>query len=117
LDAAEGGPVPPSPLAVTLKVYVVPFVSPEIKVLVSGGVPVTLVAVCAVLPMNGVTVYEVGGPPVEGGVQLTAATALPALAETFVGAPGGGGSCGVTAVVGADAGPLPLAFAAVTVNV
>ena len=43
-------------VAVTVNVYVVPFVSPVTVVLVAGGDPVTVTGVCAVDPMYGVTV-------------------------------------------------------------
>ena len=55
-DAAEAGPVPTALVAVTVKVYAVPLVSPVTVVVVAGGLPVTVVGVCAVVPMNGVTV-------------------------------------------------------------
>ncbi len=46
------------------------------------------------------------------------AWALPAVAETLVGAPGTvAAACGVTALDGEEAGPLPLALVAVTVKV
>jgi hypothetical protein len=42
-----------------------------------------------VVPIYGVTVYEVMGlPPSGGAVKKTVAWALPAVAVTFVGAPG-----------------------------
>ena len=56
MDAADAGPVPAALVAVTLKVYVVPFVKVVIDVVVAGGDPLTVVAVWAVAPMNGVTV-------------------------------------------------------------
>ena len=55
-EDAEEGPVPMALVAVTLNVYVVPFVSPLTVAVVAGGLPVTVVGVCAVVPMNGVTV-------------------------------------------------------------
>src|SRR5215470_3142389 len=55
-DGAEAGPVPMALVALTVKVYVVPLVSPVMVLLVAGGFPVTVVGVCAVLPMYGVTV-------------------------------------------------------------
>jgi hypothetical protein len=55
-EAADAGPVPAALVAATLKVYVVPFVRPFTTTLVAGGFPVTVVGVCAVVPMNGVTV-------------------------------------------------------------
>jgi hypothetical protein len=67
--------------------------------------------------MNGVTVYLVIVlPPLfVGAVQLTVAVVLPAVAVTAVGAPGS--AFGVTALDGDEAGPVPLAFVADTVNV
>ena len=56
VDAADAGPVPTPLVAVTLKVYAVPLVSPVTVVDVAGGDPLTVVAVWAVAPMNGVTV-------------------------------------------------------------
>ena len=56
LDGAEAGPVPIALVAATVKVYAVPLVSPVTVVLVAGGLPVTVVGVCAVVPMYGVTV-------------------------------------------------------------
>ena len=58
-------------------------------------------------------------PPFEAGaVQETDAEALPAVAETAVGAPGTvAGATGVTLLDGAEAALLPTAFVAMTVNV
>jgi len=50
-----------------------------------------------------------------GGVKLTTACALPAIADTAVGAPGT--VAGVTEFEGDDAGPVPIALVAVTVKV
>lgn len=68
-------------------------------------------------PGLDVTVYEaIALPPAfVGAVQLTVACALPAVALTPVGAPGV--AEGVTALEGADAGPVPIALVAVTVKV
>ena len=55
LDEAETAPLPWALAACTVKVYAVPWVSPVIVAVVSGGVPVIVVGVCAVEPMNGVT--------------------------------------------------------------
>jgi hypothetical protein len=62
-------------------------------------------------------VYEtIGAPPSdEGGVKLTVAMPSPAVALTFVGAPGN--PTGVTAFEAADGGPVPNALVAATVNV
>jgi hypothetical protein len=56
-----------------------------------------------------------GLPFAAGGVKLTAAWALPAVAVTAVGA--FGTAAGVTELEGFDAGPVPIALDAVTVNV
>jgi hypothetical protein len=57
-----------------------------------------------------------GEPPVEaGGVNATVACALPAIAVPIVGGPGT--APGVTLLEGAEAGPIPMALAAATVNV
>ena len=56
LEAADAGPVPTAFFAATVKVYVVPLVRPLTVAVVAGGLPVTVVGVCAVVPMNGVTV-------------------------------------------------------------
>jgi len=68
-----------------------------------------------------VTVYEVIGlPPSDaGGLKLTVAWPLPAVAVAPVGAPGAvaAGAVGVTLFEGADSGPLPTLLVAWTVNV
>ena len=53
-EAADAGPVPDWFAALTVNVYAWPAVSPPTVVLVAGGVPVIVFAVCAVEPMNGV---------------------------------------------------------------
>jgi hypothetical protein len=117
LDGDDGALLPTLFEATTVNVYVVPFVSPFTTVDVEGGDPVTVVGGCAVVPMNGVTAYDAGAPPAVGALQLTDARPLPAVAVTFVGAPGAGGGIGTTAFDGAEGPLLPVAFAAVTVNV
>jgi hypothetical protein len=117
LDDADGALLPPLLEAVTVKVYVVPLVSPLTMVPVGGGLPVRVVAGWATPETNGVTTYVLGAPPDDGAVQLTDAIAFPAVAVTAVGDPGGGGGVGTTAFEGVEAGPLPDEFAAVTVNV
>jgi hypothetical protein len=94
-------------------------VNPVTVVEVGAGLPVTVTSVCAVEPMNGVTVYVVIVlPPLfVGAVQVTVADALPAVAVTPVGAPGTPGPLGVTALDGDEDGPVPLAVVADTVNV
>ena len=84
-------------------------------VTVTVRVPLDQLAVAP--PGLAVTVYPViGDPPSEdGGAQVTVAWALPAVAETLVGAPGT--VIGVTAADNSDAGLVPRAFIAVTVKV
>ena len=73
--------------------------------------------VCAVVEMNGVTVYPViAAPPVlPGGVQETVTCPLPAETDTPIGAPGT--VDGVALAEAVEAVPVPDAFVAVTVNV
>src|SRR5262245_1269934 len=115
LDPADAVPVPTAFVAVTVNVYVVPFVRP---------VTVALVAVPAAVavrpPGDAVTVKPVIAlPPFESGaVQVTVACWFPAQASTPVGAPGTvAGDRGVTALDAVEAGPVPTAFVAFTVNV
>ena len=54
-------------------------------------------------------------PLLAGAVQVTVAEALPAVADTPVGAPGT--VAGVTAVEAAEAAPVPAPLVAVTVKV
>jgi hypothetical protein len=70
----------------------------------------------AVCPALDVTVYEVMGlPPFEAGAwKLTFAWALPGVTLTTVGEPGT--PAGVMLLEGVEAGPVPIALAAVTVN-
>src|SRR5260370_22365592 len=65
-------------------------------------------------PGDEVTVYPlIWDPPLEAGaVQVTVAWALPAVAVTAGGAPGG--PVGMTAPEAVEAGPLPTAFVAGT---
>jgi hypothetical protein len=83
--AIDAGLVPIALVALTVKVYLVPFVRPDITRDVV--VPPTL----AVAPPGvALTVYAVTGLPLaDDGPQLTTACALPATAETGPGAPGG----------------------------
>ena len=55
-EAVEAGLVPTEFVAVTLNVYAVPLVRPLTVADVCGGLPLTVVAVCAVDPTYGVTV-------------------------------------------------------------
>ena len=57
-------------------------------------------------------------PLLAGAVQVTTAEAFPGVADTAVGAPGAvGKDNGVTAALASEAGEVPAAFVAVTVNV
>ena len=74
LDEADGGPVPTPFVAVTVKLYVVPFERPKTVADGAGGVPLTIVGVCGVLPIQGVTVYEeIALPFADGAVHDTVA--------------------------------------------
>ena len=67
-------------------------------------------------PISAVTVYTIIGLPfAAGAVKLTVAELLPGTALTAVGAPGT--EEGTTAVEGVEAGLVPIALVAVTVNV
>jgi hypothetical protein len=112
LEAADAGPVPDQFVAVTVNVYAVPFVKP---LTVAVVLPPETVAVKP--PGEDVALYDViAAPPLDAGaVQLTDACPLPAVAVTFVGAPGG--AAGVTLLEAVEAGPFPAELVAVTVNV
>jgi hypothetical protein len=83
--------------------------------------PVTVMGDAGPLAVNppgeDVAVYDViVEPPVEaGGVNVTVACEIPPVAAPIVGGPGT--AAGVTLFDGGDAGPVPTAFVAVTVNV
>jgi hypothetical protein len=122
-DALEAVPVPTELVAVTVKVYVVPLVSP-VTVIGDEG------PVARRPPGEDVTVYPViADPPVfVGAVKLTVALPLmPVVTATPIGAPGsvggvtggvtGASAAGVTAAEALDAVPVPMAFVAATVNV
>ena len=87
-----------------------PFVSPVTVIGLAVPVPV-------LPPVLEVTVYNVIAlPPFDAGaVKLTVACVLPLVAVPIVGAPGV--VAGVTLLEAADAGPVPITFVAVTVNV
>jgi len=88
----------------------VPLTRPLTEIGDAGPVPVNP-------PGDDVAVYDVTAePPFEnGGVNATVASESPAVAGPIAGAPGT--VAGVTLFEGADAGPVPAAFVAVTVNV
>ena len=112
-DGAEAALLPTAFVAITVNVYVVPFVRP---------VSVADVPVTVALAPTGLedTVYEVMAlpPSLSGAVQETVAEASPAVAVTPVGALGTvAGAFGVTLFDGAEAALLPTALVATTVNV
>jgi len=95
---------------------VVPLVSALNVVDVAGGEPLTVTGVPAVDPTNGVTVYEVIDELEPGALHDTVTEPGPAVAAvTAVGA--AGTAPGDTELEGAEAGPVPSEFVAVTVNV
>jgi len=102
--------VPTAFVAVTVKVYAVPLLRPV--TVIGDAAPLTLMP-----PGEEVTVYEViAEPPLEaGGVNAIEAWVFPAVAVPIVGGPGT--APGVTLFEGADAGPVPTALVALTVNV
>jgi hypothetical protein len=98
-------------IAFTLNVYDNPFVRPV-------SVAVRTLPTVTGLPEDGVIVYPViAEPPSDAGaVQETVADALPATAETPVGAPGAV-MLGVTEAEAEEDKELPTMFVATTVNV
>jgi hypothetical protein len=84
LEDADGLLVPITLVAVTVNVYVVPFVRPSnVALVASAG------AVAVMPPGEEVTVYVVAGLPLlNPGVQETTACRLWAVAPTFVGGSG-----------------------------
>jgi hypothetical protein len=108
LEAAEAVEVPLAFVAVTVKVYAVPFVSPETVI---GLAPVPVSEPGDEVAVNVVMVL----PPVAPAVYPTVAEPLPAVAVPIVGAPGT-----VVAVMlfeAEEAAEVPIALVAVTVNV
>lgn len=81
-DWAEAMPVPAAFVAATVKVYAVPFVRPV--TVIGDAVPDAVIP-----PGDDVTVYPVmADPPFDaGGVKVTVACALPAVAVPMVGVP------------------------------
>ena len=101
--------VPFAFVAVTVKVYVTPFVRPV--TVIGESVPV------AVCPRFEVTVYSVMVEPplLTGGVKVIVAAPLPATADTLVGA--FGMLFGVIELLVVEAALSPSAFVAMTVKV
>ena len=110
LLAVEAELVPTAFVAVTVKVYVVPLVSP---VIVIGELP----PVAVNPPTFEVTVYVVmSEPPLfTGGLNVTVASPLPATALTLMGI--SGAPAGTTELLVPDEVLVPTAFVAVTVKV
>ncbi|MFA6290802.1 MAG: hypothetical protein WC637_03420 [Victivallales bacterium] len=110
-ETADACPDPTAFVALTVKLYAVPFVSP---VTVIGLVfPVSVFP-----PTVDVTVYDVmATPPLDkGGVKKTVAWVFPLIQVTAVGAPGSD-AVGAMMLEGADGSLVPRAFFAITVNV
>jgi hypothetical protein len=115
-DAEDAALLPMLLVAITVKVYGVPFVRP-----VTAHVVVAPFAVVQNAPPGeAVAVYDISGsPPSEtGAVQLTVTWPLPATPDTEVGELGTvEAESGVTPAEAAEAGPVPAALVAVTVKV
>jgi hypothetical protein len=110
LFEVAAGPTPALLVAVTEKVYAVPFVRPETTTGLAE-------AVTESPPGLEVTVYAVMGEPplAAGGEKVTEAKPSPATAETLRGTPGR--PAGVAAVEAEDAALVPAVLLAVTVHV
>src|ERR1019366_1615803 len=108
--AGDAGEVPATLVALTVNVYAVPLVRPV------SAAWVAPVVVAVRPPGEAVTVYLVTAEPplLLGAVQDTAAAALPGVASTPVGAPGT--VLGVTTALASEAGEVPTALVAFTVN-
>jgi hypothetical protein len=114
-DGADGGPVPMLFVAVTVKVYALPFASPVTVIDVHGALQLPVMDSrrrrCGEARDRAATVAH-------RRVKLTVACASPAVAVPMVGAPGAvAGAVGVTVFDAADCGPVPTLLLAVTVNV
>jgi hypothetical protein len=113
LDGDDAALVPALLVAVTVKVYAWPLVSPVTTI----GLPLLL---AVRLPGDEVTVYDViAAPPFDtGGVKVITAKPLPAVALIPVGAPGATATkVGVAALDGLEGWLAPIALVAVTVKV
>jgi len=107
--ASDESEVPTPLVAVTTKVYAVPFVKPEI--IIGAALPDAVAP-----PGDAVTVYDVIDDPLfAGAVKLTLAPPFIGVATGDIGALGR--FAGVTDDDGADAVPIPAAVIAWTVNV
>jgi hypothetical protein len=110
LETLDDVLVPTELVAVTVKVYVAPFVRPVMTI---GDAP----PVAVKPPVFEETVYDVMAEPplLTGGVKVTVAWPLPATALMLVGA--FGTVAGVTELLVADGTLVPAKFVAVTVKV
>src|SRR5262245_44551159 len=109
-DAADAGPVPTALVAVTLHVYVLPLVSPEITIGLEAPEPLR-----ATPPFDDVQLalkLVIALPPSLPGVKATDADPLPRVAVPMTGA-AGTVTVSTTAFDAAEAGPVPLMFVAV----
>jgi hypothetical protein len=110
-DGVDGGLVPRALMALTVKVYGTPAVSPVAVQVVVGGV----VEHVWVVPVAWARYLVMGLPPsFVGGVHKTVADRTPATAFTPVGA--SGGPSGVMGDDRAEGKLGPIALTAVTVN-
>jgi hypothetical protein len=109
LEVVDAPEVPMAFVAVMVKVYEVPFVSPDTTIGLCDPVAVAP-------PGDAVTVYEeIGEPFAPAPENAIVACASPGVAVTDVGAVGS--PAGVTADDAVDASELPTEFTATTVNV
>lgn len=111
-EDADGGPLPAGLVAVTVKLYAVPGASPLIVAVTD--VPGT---VRVAPPGDAVMIYEViVDPPVDdGGVHVSVASFVPAMAVTPVGAPGAPvwAKAGSTSMIDVAANATAMATAAI----
>ncbi len=110
LEVADPALSPSAFVAVTVKVYVTPFVNP---VTVIGEVP----PVAVIPPGEDVTVYKVIAEPpfLTGTEKIIVASPFPRVAVPMIGA--SGTVAGVAELLTAEATLVPTAFVAVTVKV
>lgn len=113
LEVAEEGLAPMAVVARTLSLYVLPLVRPLTVPAVAAAAAVAVITDPPV-EVTAVTVYPVIGEPplLAGGVHVTLADALPALASPIVGA--AAADAGVTGSDSAEAALSPMALMATT---
>jgi hypothetical protein len=105
LDDADATLLPSAFVATTLKVYVVPFVSPAKTTGPSLAAPMLMLK----LPGVELTVYEVifDPPSSTGGVKVTVAPLSVPVATTFVGVIGGPGGAAIISTYPPEPPPPP----------